>query len=350
MKKNFFLGVFVLIAVFVFNNFFLFFKLKPVRGLTEALPVEVVTRKANMINPERIVKSELVSFDGAWVLESDSVFFGGISGARYFDNGTKIIAITDIGDYFVSDVYFSIDKNRLELKNAIITPLVDNQGKTLRSLGKGDIESVDFNQDGSSYLAYEGDLNGVEEYKFSPGQNIQKHIGFVKVPKEITELPKGRGIEALAIIPQDSFRYGGYLFAVAERGLPDKLGHPAWIFKDEDTVSFIFDFDSDYDVTDIVFIDNKHFLVLGRKFDFLKLFGTRIVLYEFSGESPGFVKKNETLVEGDFFSGFDNMEALFTARVGECGFRMSVLSDNNFSFFQKNLFFNFNLIIPGCLE
>lgn len=336
-----FVGVFLAVSsVFVLN-----FRLKPTGELDGYHSLDIAITKLDDMNGVRFLKSKNVVFGGAWELNSDSLHFGGISGFRYFDGGKKILAVTDAGALIVSDVV-SLGLHDFKIDNSIITSLFGKDDFSLRKLGKGDAEAVEITKDGHLYVSHEGGGGGVVQYVLKG--MVFDWVSYIDMPFDVRMLPKERGVEAIAIVPGSNKIFSGYLLAIAERNVNGGIGIPGWVVGNGSYKSFFYNSDSGYDVTDMSFVGERHLLVLERKIDFFCILCSRIRMFEFDESLPGFLKGGEVLMEGGWFSGLDNMEALSVFDIDGCKYGISIISDNNFSFFQKTVLFNFLWSLDSC--
>ena len=101
--------------------------------------------------------------------------------------------------------------------------------------------------------------------------------------------------------------------------------------------------DDDFDITDGVFLPNGDLLLLERRFTMTT--GVAMRLRRIEGETirPGRVADGPVLLSADMTYQIDNMEGLDAWRRSDGALMVSVVSDDNHSMLQRNLYLEFRL-------
>ncbi|AEG00272.1 esterase-like activity of phytase family protein [Methylomonas methanica] len=274
-------------------------------------------------------------------LSSRNPHFGGWSGIAVTKNDSRLSAVSDTGHWLEADLL--TDHGQITAMNAArIGPLRNTRGNTLRESGYGDIEAIGMD-DNRFYLAFESYRSGIWS---APRRASLEHTGFERWPSpaEMTRLPVGRGLEALAVI-DGADENSSRLLAIAERNY-GKVGArtPAWIFKtDRQAEAFFYiPLTDGYDVSDAAFHPQCGLFLLQRKLTGFGRFYVRLLKLEprLSGAWTNAVQQR--LFEASSAGrAIDNMEGLAVTRdpAGEC--RLYLLSDSNFLPIQKTVLLKF---------
>ncbi|MEL6678898.1 MAG: esterase-like activity of phytase family protein [Pseudomonadota bacterium] len=250
--------------------------------------------------------------------------FGGLSGMVLSDDGGEIIAISDRGVLFRGAIERR-DGRLAGVRTVESAELLTPRGDPLGRFAI-DGEGMARAPDGGFYITFEAE----HRLRYYPG------FGHRARPRpahpDFARLQNNSGLEALASDAQ------GRLYAIPERS--GALDRPFPVYRFED-VSWDIPFTVPrrppfLPVGADIGPDGRLYL-LERDFQMLGGFSTR--LRRFDMEDDGLTNEVTLLETG--FSALDNMESLVVHRAADGGLRILMLSDDNFSVFQRTLLVEF---------
>ncbi len=279
---------------------------------------------------------------GGVALSAKTPFFGGYSGLSISADGKTILALSDSGSWLSARLAFG-DGRVTGLEDARIGPLTQKDGQPIQSRYKRDAESLTAIKqgglEGRYLIGFEGS-HRIEEYVFEKGV-MRGPVGGVKIPRELRGMDANQGLEGITVVRGGP--YTGGLIAFAERKLSKQGNHSGALIKDGKSHPLYLTRNDAFDVTDLESLKDGSLLVLERSFirSSLKL-DIRLRLIPAKEIKPGAVLKGEVLLTADTRYGIDNFEAMAaTERDGET--LISLMSDDNFNFFQRTLLVQFAL-------
>jgi len=172
------------------------------------------------------------------------------------------------------------------------------------------------------------------------------------LPKEAACVPGNGGIEAIAVAPPES-PVAGALVMFSERGCtsgPVAMGTgalPVWLASPSGTRRLRLVKDGDFRPTDAAFLPGGDLLLLERRYNGGFDIGMRIRRIPrdaFAGTAP---LDGPVLIEADFAYEIDNMEGLAVSRDARGRPLITLISDDNKSFLQRNVLLRFRLELSG---
>lgn len=276
-----------------------------------------------------------LEFVGGLVLQSKYKHFGGISGLHIAADGASFVAHSDRGYWLRGK--FRLDGNRIAaIDNAEMAPMRGPDGRTLASRKWFDTESLASDGD-TLYVGIER-ANQILRYRLSEGLNARGIP--IQAPNGIRKLPFNQGLEALAFVPK-GMPLAGSLLAVSERGL-DKSGNIlAFIIGGPTPGIFTVKRSGEFEVSDAAISPTGHLVLLERYFRFLTGIHLRIRAIPLAEIRPGVVADGAVLLEADNNFDIDNMEALGVTKSPNGQIVLTLLSDNNFNYFQRTVLLRF---------
>lgn len=282
---------------------------------------------------------KLTFLGGLEVLASDRKI-GGLSGLISLDGGDRFLAVTDNGHWVTGAVEQTADGTPLDLKDIRFAPLLGADGKTLTARWGHDTEALTL--DGSGLYVTAETRNAVYHYPWPLETGKEKMIGEVALPESARKLPRNAGLESLAAAPEGSAHHGN-LIAIAESaqsGLHDLTGY---ILGPSGGKGFTLKRRDRFDATDAAFLPNGDLIVMERRFSLRDLIGLRLRRIAAEDLKADAVLEGEVLLEADFNTQIDNMEAL-AIHQNEAGETiLTLVSDDNRSILQRTLFLRFRL-------
>jgi hypothetical protein len=277
-----------------------------------------------------------LEFMGGFEFDSPSYNFGAFSSFRFLEPGSQLMDVSDIGFWFFGRIERDEDFRPLGFSNFMLQPITG--GENLGN-GKGwsDAESLEI-KDGSAIIGFER-IHRIVAFDLDDGVvgRIRGDIDPL-IPRH--ELRANRGFETLAYAPADSALQGA-LVVVSERSLTAEGNVFAAILDGPKKGVFSVKRDSGFDITDGAFMPNGDLMLLERRFTIATGAAMRLRRIETSTIAPGRVADGPVLLEADMGYQIDNMEGLDLWRAPDGALMVSIISDDNRSMFQRNLYLEF---------
>jgi len=282
---------------------------------------------------------KLTFLGGLEILASDRKI-GGLSGLISLDGGDRFLAVTDNGHWVVGHVDQTAEGKPVGISDVRFAPLRGADGKTLTARWGHDTEALTL--DGTGLYATAETRNAVYHYPWPLRTGSERMIGEVALPPGIRKLPRNAGLESLAAAPADS-PFAGSLIAIAESAPSDLHDLTGYILGPDGSARFSLRRHDRFDATDAAFLPNGDLLVMERRFNLRDLIGMRLRRISATDIKPDAVLDGELLLEADFNSQIDNMEALAVHQGDGGGTILTLVSDDNRSILQRTLFLRFRL-------
>ena len=106
----------------------------------------------------------------------------------------------------------------------------------------------------------------------------------------------------------------------------------------------------DFAVTDACFLPDGDLLILERRFRWTRGIAMRLRRIPAAALLPGHVADGEILLEADGGYDIDNMEGLAVDRAPDGGTILTLISDDNRSWFQRTVLLRFRLAPTGAIS
>jgi len=288
-------------------------------------------------SPER--KFGPLVFVGGLEMTSRARDFGSLSAFRFLKPGSDFIGVADTGFWFFGRVKHDETGRPSGIADFTMQEMVDAQGVATGEKWLTDAEG----------LAVSGEIatvgferaHRVSEYRIDPagmGPPL-RDLDFL-VPSR--ELRQNRGFETVTHAHPQGIHAGGRV-VVSEKSL-DKDGNIfAAIVEGPGKGVFKVKRNGEFDITDGAFLPNGDLLLLERAFSMAR--GVAMRLRRIHGESirKGALADGPVLFEADMSYQIDNMEGLDVWRRGDGALIVSLISDDNHSILQRNLYLEFRL-------
>ena len=281
-----------------------------------------------------------LTYVGGFAMTSANRNFGALSAIRMLDgSGTKFAAVADTGFFISGTILRDAALKPIGMGTLSFHELPDLNDQISNSKWEVDSESLVVD-DSTVTIGFER-KHRLSVYPFD-GTTLATRTGNVDFLIPENELRDNRGFETLARAPENS-PLAGALVAVSEKSI-DKEGN---IFA---TVTvgpmkgiFKIARSDDYDITDGDFLPNGDLIILERSFGMSR--GIRMRLRQISGASikPDAIVEGDVLLEANMSTQIDNMEGLDIWQASDGSTRLSLVSDDNKSILQRNLYLEFAL-------
>lgn len=305
------------------------------------VPVEVNARPLtsfDLRDPSH-VRFGSFQFRSGLVLTSPFRKFGGLSSLHLDAAGENFVTASDKGNWFTGRLVYNGDalSGLADVRSA---PMLDRDGRPLAAKGWFDTESLTF--DGSvAYVGIER-VNRIVRFDFDKG-GILARAEEVAAPPEVAKLPYNRGLESLVYIGKDH-RLAGTILAISERSLDANGNITAFLIGGPSPGIFHIKRSNDFDISDATLLPAGDVLLLERKFSLTKGVGIQVRCIPVSMIARGSVTDGPVIFEADLGSEIDNFEGIAShvSRAGETV--ITLISDDNFSIFQRTLLVQFSLL------
>jgi len=303
-------------------------------------PIESVEVTSRPIRSFRIGSTDTrfgpLEFVGGLEITSPSYSFGAFSSFRFLEPGRRLVGVTDTGMWFFASLVRDEAFRPLKFTDFTMQPIHDDKG-----LGHGkwssDAESIAV-RGNMAVVGFER-IHRIIEFEIGDGWAGAPQADVDPlIPRE--ELRSNRGFETLAFAPQDS-EFAGALVVVSERSL-DAAGNVfAAVLDGPRKGIFTVKRSSGYDITDGAFLPNGDLLLLERRFTIATGVAMRLRRIIAQSIVPGGLADGPVLLEADMGYQIDNMEGLDVWRAPDGALMVSLISDDNRSMFQRNLYLEF---------
>ena len=304
-------------------------------------PMDISVRQITQFQIGRDIKDfGPLEFVGGLEMTSRAHNFGGLSSFRFLKPGGDFIGVADTGFWFFGTLLRDFEQRPSGVENFRMHQMVDAAGLPTDEKWAVDAEGLAVG-DGIATVGFERD-HRIAQFRIDPGGMTApfRHLDFL-VPKR--ELRQNRGFETVAH-SDPAGPHKGALVVVSEKSL-DKAGDNfAAILDGPHKGVFTVKRDGTaFDITDGAFLPGGDLLLLERSFSLVA--GVKMRLRRIPGGviRNGAVADGPVLMEADMSYQIDNMEGLDVWRRDDGALMVSLISDDNRSILQRNLYLEFIL-------
>lgn len=282
---------------------------------------------ALLLVPTPPIGARQAEFVGKFIWNRNVEGHGGYSGLEISADGTRFIALSDRG-HIATGRLIRKDTAISDVKTMSFGPLHTRDGRPMpRDLS--DSEGLAQGVRGSMFVSFEG-AHRIRRYDSltAPARPVLPHPAF-------KTLQPNSGIEALAIDAK------GALYAIPERSGGKTRPFPVYRFRDGrwDT-PFSIPRRGRYLAVGADFGPDGMLYLLERRFSGPFGFSSRVRRFAFSEQ--GGLEREETLLRTHNFT-YDNLEGIAVWRDESGAIRLTMISDDNFNFFQVTEFVEYRL-------
>ncbi|EKF17184.1 esterase-like activity of phytase family protein [Nitratireductor pacificus] len=281
-----------------------------------------------------------LEFVGGLSMTSPVDHFGAFSSFRFSRPGANFIGVADTGFWFFGHVTRDMMGKPVGFENFSMQPMVDGNGLSTREKWTTDAEGIAL-KDGVATVSFER-VQRIAEFRVERDAMAAAvaDIDFL-VPRH--ELRTNRGFETLAYAPEGG-RLGGARVVVAERSIDANGNCFAAILEGPHKGVFAVTRSDGFDITDGAFLPDGDLLLLERRFALAE--GVAMRLRRIDGDTivPGGLADGPVLFTADMNYQIDNMEALDVWMRIDGATMVSIMSDDNHSLLQRNLYLEFRLV------
>ena len=315
----------------------------------------VVPRPATATEPERMEISSRpitnfhigrdetrfgpLEFVGGLEMTSNASDFGALSAIRFRTPGADFIGVADTGLWYFGTVLRDGSGKPTGIGDFRMEPMFDRSGVISDRKWEVDAEGLAVKDD-KAIVGFERD-HRISEFRIEPGamKPALREFDFL-IPK--AELRSNRGFETVTYSNPDSRLKGG-LVIVSEKSLDKKGNIFAAIIEGPGKGIFTVKRNGEFDITDGAFLPDGDLLLLERSFSMAS--GVKMRLRRIDGDSiaKGKVADGPVLFTADMSYQIDNMEGLDVWSRDDGALMVSIVSDDNHSILQRNLYLEFIL-------
>ncbi|ESY96641.1 esterase-like activity of phytase family protein [Mesorhizobium sp. LNHC229A00] len=313
-------------------------------GSAGSAPVEPVAVSARPITEFHIGRADKqfgpLEFVGGLEMTSPSRDFGALSAFRFLKAGSDFIGVADTGYWFFGSVARDADRRPLGIQNFRMQQMADQSGQPIDEKWEVDAEGLAV-KDGIASVGFERN-HRVSQFRIEPDTMKApfRQLDFLVPPRELRQ---NRGFETVTHSNANGQHQGG-LVVVSEKSL-DKSGNIyAAIIEGPHRGVFTIKRNDDFDITDGAFLPDGDLLLLERSFTMAG--GLKMRLRRIYGESveKGAVADGPVLLQADMGYQIDNIEGLDVWSRDDGALMVSLISDDNHSILQRNLYLEFILL------
>lgn len=281
-----------------------------------------------------------LEFVGGISMTSGGRHFGALSGIDFTTPGADFVGVADTGFWFFGRVVRDGQGRPTGITGFRMQPMVGADGAEIEGKFDSDAESIDVS--GSRVTASFERAHRIVEFELTdkgigePGREID-----FLVPRN--ELRQNRGFETIATSPADG-PLAGARVAVTEKSIDANGDLFAAVLEGPRKGIFKVARSGEFDVTDGAFLPGGDLLLLERKFAMAT--GVEMRLRRIDGDAirAGARVDGKVLMEANMAYQIDNMEGLAVWRRSDGALMLSLISDDNHSILQRNLYLEFRLL------
>lgn len=310
-------------------------------AVSQPFEVEIFSKPISNFKPGSNKKRfDRLEFVGGLEFTSTNQHVGALSGMVLMKDRRRIVAVTDTGFWFTAQLTRNADGVPTGMENARMAPLLDRRGRPFGVKWLADAESIAI--DGKwAYISLERNSR-VLRYELDI-ENFASRAERVKLNLDARKLKPNKSLETIVIAPKNSALEGSPI-VIAERSFVRKKEAIAAIMDGPLKGQFSVRRKGKFEITDGDFLPNGNLLLLERRFNLADGIGMRIREIQAGDIKPGAVLTGKKLIKANGSFQIDNMEGLSVTTDDDGNIYLSLISDNNHSMLQRNLYLEFRLI------
>ncbi|PSH69158.1 hypothetical protein CU102_10215 [Phyllobacterium brassicacearum] len=301
----------------------------------------VVTSRT--ISSFRIGSSETrfgtLEFVGGLEMTSTNPEFSGLSAFRYLDRGQAFLGITDTGLWYAGKMVRDSRGRPASIDEFRMAPIQSEEGMPVEGKWNSDAEGMSVS--GQIVTMSFERVHRIAEFALDPNNFVSKPK-YLPLPIPKNELRNNRGIETIAYAPASSPLQGARV-AVTEKSINEAGDVFAAVLEGPREGIFYVKRLDDFDISDGDFLPDGDLLLLERRFSMSSGVTLRIRRIAADTITPGATVDGLIILGADMRDQIDNMEGLDVWQAEDGSTRLSMVSDDNHSIVQRNLYLEFRL-------
>jgi hypothetical protein len=280
-----------------------------------------------------------LEFRGGLALTSKYQPFGGISAIHVEPDGSHFLSLTDKGSWLRGRIVYE-NGRPAGIVDAEMAPILGPDGRPLAARGWYDTESLAA-ADGTLYVGIER-VEKIVRFDYRR-YGLKARGEPIKVPDDFRSFTYNESLECLAMPPKGS-PLAGQLIAVTEHSLDAQGNYRSYLLDGNRVARFSVKRSDEFDVSDCTILPPGDLLLLERRFLPPLSIAIRIRRLHLADIKQGALLDGRALIEADLAYQIDNMEGIAVHRNAAGETILTLVSDDNFSFIQRNLLLQFALV------
>ena len=286
------------------------------------------------LNPEdhTVNRVGALHYRGGVRLDSSDQRFGGLSALMIDTDGRQFTALTDRGHWVVGSLIYAADGTLSDVGAARIGPLVvPGTGRPVLS-GESDAESI-APIGGRLIVAFEGTPHRLRSYPWTTAPASAPQT--LRPPRGMAGAPPNGGIEALTALSD------GRLFAITERHATSDRTVAGWIGNGTTWQKLDYVRVAGFRPTGATTLPNGDVLVLERHFTWVGGLSSRLARIPRASIKPGAMIQGTEVARLVLPLTVENFEGIAVRSGTDGELLVYIVSDDNFSYFQRTLLMMF---------
>ncbi len=281
-------------------------------------------------------------WQGGIEMKSAADNFGGLSGLGFTGPDGRLVMVSDRGNFVSGQLLYDDAGAPMSLIGVTVTPIQNSSGRDLTRAYTKDAEALAVvMREGVPAAVRVGFENLTRVADFTLLDGVPSGAAReITIPDWLSDTRTNATLEAVCIAPPTSPIAGSTLL-LTEGIIDDDGQHSAYLLGRNDKGPLSYISGSGTNPTDCAFLPNGDLLVLERGIAFLS-FNMRLFRIPAADVKPGAHMRGTELL---YASGadIDNMEALAVHPGPDGKMRITIVSDNNFNDWERNLLLEFSL-------
>lgn len=281
-------------------------------------------------------------YKGGLQLSSVHDGFGGHSGVGFTGPDGRLVMVSDRGNFISGQLIYDEAGAPLSLVGVTIAPIQNSRGTDLPNAFSRDAEALTvIERNGRPAAVRVGfeNLTRVADFELANGVP-QGPAREVSIPSWLTDTRTNESLEAVCVASAGSPIAGSTLL-LTEGVKTGDGAHSAYLLGHNDKGPLTYRSGSGTNPTDCAFLPNGDLLVLERGISLLQ-FSAKLIRVRAEDVKPGAAMSGEILYEG-VGGDLDNMEGVTTRTLPDGEVRITLVSDDNFMDWERNLLLEFTL-------
>jgi len=281
-------------------------------------------------------------FRGGLQLSSVTDTFGGLSGIGFTSADGKLTMVSDRGNFISGQLIHNEAGAPLSLVGVRIEPIQNSKGADLPRAYARDAEALAIiERDGVPAVVRVGFENLTRVADFDLENGVPTGAAReVSIPAWLSDTRTNESLEAVCVAPPASPIAGSTLL-LTEGVISGDGAHEAYLLGKNDRGPLTYRSGSGSNPTDCAFLPNGDLLVLERGVVLVN-FAAKLLRVKAADVRPNAEMQGEILFEG-VGGDLDNFEGLAVHTMPSGETRITLISDNNFNDWQRNLLLEFTL-------